>query len=225
MTKVLAYCAFRHRDNPSIPKSGVSGAQVQQIVEGELGLLWSEVDWPFADSSVQRNAVEFHQVITHMFLQGAVVPFRLLSVFDDLSSLAAFLAANHLSFAADLERLLDVVQMECVLYFAPQPGNRGSGREYLQNKAELLRKAEEFERGIREALGAVSQGMRRRESKNGSRIFVLVKRGNEKKFHSIVQELPIPERLARRTSGPWPAAEFLSEAVRTPQIEGQTDKT
>jgi hypothetical protein len=58
--------------------------------------------------------------------------------------------------------------------------------------------------------------VRTRESKNGTRIFVLVERGRESEFVSRVQALPLPERLERRTSGPWPAAEFLSEAVKMP---------
>jgi hypothetical protein len=220
MNKALAYCAFLDRDNLSLPQSGVNGAQIQQVPNGELGLLWSQVDWPFIDSSLRRNAVQFHEVVTHMFSQGAVIPFRLLSVFDDLTSLAGFLAANHSGFIADLRRLQDVVQMECVLYLAPQTRTSASGREYLQGKAELLGQAEEFERSMRAALGALNQGMRRRESKNGSRMFVLVNRGDEKKFHSIVQKLAVPDHLARRTSGPWPAAEFLTESVRMPQSPG-----
>jgi hypothetical protein len=223
MNKVLAYCAFLEHANLSLPESGVSGAQVQQVSKGELRLLWSSVDWPFPDSSVQRSAVEFHGVVTHMFSQGAVIPFRLLSVFDDAASLSGFLAANRCGFIADLDRLRGVVQMECVLYFAPQTRARISGREYLQGKADLLKKAEEFEGRMREALGALSQGMRRRESKNGSRIFVLVNRGDEKKFHLIVQGLAIPEHLARRTSGPWPASEFLSENVRVPRNAGSEE--
>ena len=59
-----------------------------------------------------------------------------------------------------------------------------------------------------------------REGKNGTRIFVLVERGREQGFRQAVSELGLPEHLSRRISGPWPAAEFLSERVRTPQIAG-----
>lgn len=218
MTRVLAYCAFQQSAGISVLPSGVGRAPVEVITEGELGLLWSEVEWPFADSSLQRNAVEFHDVVVHMFSQVGVIPFRLLSIFEDRATLANFLAAHQSAFLADLDRLENLVQMECVLYFAPEHGIRTSGRDYLERKAELLRKAEKFVESMTQALGAMNQGIRARESKNGSRIFVLVARGNENKFHSIVRELPVPERLARRTSGPWPAAEFLSDSVKTPQI-------
>lgn len=191
------------------------------MTEDGLGLLWSEVEWPFADAVIQRNAVEFHDVVTRMFSQGSVVPFRLLSVFDDLPSLADFIAVHRSSFLADLERLENLMQMECVLYFAPESGARISGRDYLERKAELLRKAEQFLQSMTQALGEISQGTRTRETKGGSRMFVLVERGNEEKFHSIVRALPVPERLARRTSGPWPPAEFLSDSVKTPQIAGK----
>jgi hypothetical protein len=36
-----------------------------------------------------------------------------------------------------------------------------------------------------------------------------------------VSVLPLPGHLSRRISGPWPAAEFLSDQVKTPPILGQ----
>jgi len=221
MTKILAYCAFLHRAGMSLPQHGLDGAALHAIAENELHVLWSEVEWPFDSSALQRSAVEFHQVVSHMFSQGAVVPFRLLSVFDDRQALAHFVAAHRTRFIEDLERLQNLVQMECVLYFKPEPATNSSGRDYLQRKAEVLRGAEAHAADISKALSALSHGLRIRESKNGSRIFVLVERGSEEKFRSIIRELPVPGQLSRRIGGPWPAAEFLSESVKMPQIAGQ----
>ena len=220
MTRILAYCAFLHNPAISLPEIGVAGAKVQEIAHGELKLLWSDVEWPFPESTLQASAMEFHQVVSHIFSQTGVAPFRLLSVFDDQQSLADFIAAHQAGFVADLKRLQHMVQMECVLYFAPQAGVRPTGTEYLQRKAELLQRTEEFVGSMKHALADLACEIRVRESRTGGRIFVLVQRGNEKKFASIVQELPIPERLARRTSGPWPPAEFLSGAVKTPPVAG-----
>lgn len=221
MTKALAYCAYLRRPEISLPEMGVNGAAVEEMVQEDLGLLHSQVQWPFDYPNLQRNAVEFHRVVSHMFAQRAVVPFRLLSVFDDRQALADFLAAHYANFAADLERLQNLVQMECVLYFAPRAGSKPTGKEYLQMKADLLQQAEGFVQSIGDALGDISKEIRSRESKNGGRIYVLLERGHEKRFHSVVQELPVPERFARRLSGPWPAAEFLSDSVKMPQIAGQ----
>lgn len=221
MKRVLAYCAFLDREGVSRPPSGVGGAAVNEIAEGPLRLLWSEVEWPFDSAALQRNAVEFHGVVSHMFSQGAVVPFRLLSVFDDQESLAAFVAAHHIDFVADLERLANFVQMESVIYVGREAAATGiSGKAYLELKAELLRGVEGYFEGLREALNPISQGIKVRESKNGSRVFVLVERGNEASFHSLVQGVPVPERLSRRLSGPWPASEFLSNAVKMPETLG-----
>lgn len=217
MTRILAYCAFLSRGSVRLPKSGVSGAPVQEITQRRLCLLWSEVQWPFAESSLQQSAVEFHQVISHMFSQGAVVPFRLLSVFENRQALLDFAAAHEAGFVADLERLHDLVQMECVLYPAPERTTAGSGKAYLEQQAAALHRADDFLQQITAALEPVSRGMRMRESNKGRRIFILVERGNESRFHAIVQQVPMPERLSRRTSGPWPPAEFLSEAVKMPQ--------
>ena len=221
MTKVLAYCAYLNRPGISLPSTGVNGAVLQQITQGQLSLLHSQVEWPFDHPALQRSAVEFHRVVSYMFAQGAVVPFRLLSVFDDIQDVMDFVAAHHADFASDLERLQNLVQMECVLYFAPRAGFKPTGKEYLQMKADLLQEAENFVQSMSDALQGVSKDIHARESKNGGRIYVLVERGQEKEFHSRVQELPLPERFARRTSGPWPAAEFLSDSVKMPQIAGQ----
>jgi Gas vesicle synthesis protein GvpL/GvpF len=221
MRKVLPYCAFLDREGISRPRSGVGGAALKEMAEGKLRLLWSEVEWPFDSAVLQHNAVEFHRVISHLFSQGAVAPFRLLSVFDDQESLASFIAAHHVHFIADLERLEKFVQMECVLYVGREAAIAASGKAYLELKAELLRGVEGYVQSLREALSPISQGMQVKESRNGSRIFVLVKRGDEARFHSLVQDLPIPDRLSRRLSGPWPATEFLSQSVRMPQAVEQ----
>lgn len=221
MTKILPYCAFLDRAGTSRPDSGVKGADLREIKHGALGLLWSQVEWPFDPPELQTSAVEFHRVVAHMFSQGAVIPFRLLSVFDSEQELQDFVASHQADLVADLQRLQNMVQMECVLYFAPQPGVRPSGKDYLERKAELLRHSEEFVQSISHALKGICKEIRTRESKTGCRIFVLVGRGDENTFHSQVQDLPIPQRMARRLSGPWPAAEFLSDSVKTPQIAGQ----
>lgn len=221
MTKILPYCAFLDRPGISRPDLGVSGAKMQEISEGNLRLLWSQVEWPFASAALQRHALDFHRVVSHLFSQVAVVPFRLLSLFDNPQSLADFVAAHHADFVADLERLQNFVQMECVLYVGREAATATSGKAYLELKAELLRGAEGYIQTLRDALQAISHEIRVKHSKNGSRIFVLVERGSESKFHSLVQDLPTPERLSRRTSGPWPAAEFLSQPVRMPQAAGQ----
>jgi hypothetical protein len=67
----------------------------------------------------------------------------------------------------------------------------------------------------------LSHEVRAREGKNGTRIFVLVERGSESDFRQAVSVLPLPEHLSRRISGPWPAAEFLSDQVKAPQITSQ----
>lgn len=217
MSKALAYCAFLDREGISRPESGVDGAAVQEMAEGKLRVLWSDVDWPFDSAALQQRAVEFHGVVSHLFSQGAVIPFRLLSVFDDQASLAVFVKEHHADFTADLERLANFVQMECVLFVGREAAAVASGKAYLEMKADVLRGVEGQVQRLREVLTPVSHEVRVRESKNGSRVFVLVKRGDETRFRSLVQELVLPERLERRISGPWPASEFLSEGVRTPQ--------
>jgi hypothetical protein len=222
VSHVLAYCGFQHAPQLSLPPVGVKGAQLRMLKQGALGLLWSDVEWPFAPERMQRSAVEFHGVIHHVFDQAAVIPFRLLSVFDDDKALAAFAAEQQESFLDDLQRLKGFVQMEFVVYPAPgraQP-DLSSGKAYLEQKAALAQTIEQHVTHVRGALGELSHQVVVRETKSGHRVFVLVERGREEAFRETVKGVAVPEALSRRSSGPWPAAEFLSERVKMPQIAG-----
>jgi response regulator RpfG family c-di-GMP phosphodiesterase len=222
MSRVLVYCGFHHKPGISLPATGVRSAGVHMMAASDLRLLWSEVEWPLEPERMQKSAVEFHEVVHHIFKQTAVIPFRLLSVFEDERSLTAFAAEHAIAFVEDLGRLKNRVQMECVIFPTPsrEPANLRSGTAYLQEKAVVLRSAEAFAQGVRDTLEHLSRDVRVREGKNGTRIFVLVERGREQEFRQAVSALAVPEHLSRRISGPWPAAEFLSERVRAPQIAG-----
>jgi hypothetical protein len=222
VSRILVYCGFRHAPEISLPAVGVNAAPVQVASFGNLSLLWSQVEWPFDPQRMQKSAVEFHEVVHQVFKQTAVIPFRLLSVFDDEQAFTAFAAENRPRFLEDLIRLNDVVQMECVIYPKPSemPVDRSSGKAYLEQKAVALRSSEASAQSTRDALAHLSRKVRVREGKNGTRIFVLVDRGRENDFRQAVSAVPIPVHLSRRVSGPWPAAEFLSEQVKMPQTNG-----
>lgn len=223
MSRVLAYCAFLHDEKISTPATGVNGAEVKLLAQDRLCLLWSDVGWPFAQAELQRNVLDFHAVINGVFRQTAVIPFRLLSVFDGFDALKKFAEEHVARFIADLERLQDCVQMESVVYLiaAKEPADSPSGRAYLQRKAEMLRLSSEHAARVKDAVSVVSREVQVREVKRGTRIFALVKRGDEDRFRRAVEGVALPGPVSRRVSGPWPAAEFLSEAVKTPKIAGQ----
>jgi hypothetical protein len=222
VTHILAYCAFCHAPELALPAVGVNAAPVQVAASGELRVLWSEVEWPFDPERMQKSAVEFHGVVHQVFNQTAVIPFRLLSVFEDQPAFTAFISENQQRFLEDIERLKNSVQMECVVYPAPSRPDvdRSSGKAYLEQKAVAMRSSEGFAQAVRDAVAHLSKEVRVREAKSGTRIFVLVERGRENDFRQAVSAVAIPEHLSRRMSGPWPAAEFLSEQVKMPQIVG-----
>jgi hypothetical protein len=222
VSRILAYCGFRHDPQLALPAAGVNAAPIQVAASGALSLLWSEVEWPFDPERMQKSAVEFHGVVHHIFKQAAVIPFRLLSVFEDRQAFTAFVSDNHQRFLEDLNRLKNFVQMEFVIYPAPSRPevDRSSGKAYLEQRAVAIRSSEEFSQTMQDAVAHLSSEVRVREAKKGTRIFVLVERGRENDFRQAVTAVAIPEHLARRVSGPWPAAEFLSEQVKMPQIAG-----
>ncbi len=218
--RALAYCGFLQDAAISLPQFGLNGEPVREMAEGRLRVLWSEPAWPFAPESMQRHAVEFHRVVSHVFRQVAVAPFRLLSVFDGQRALADFVSMRRETLIADLERLRGSVQMECVIFFkSPPPSDFSSGQNYLRQKAGLRKAVDELESRVRQALAQRGVEVRAREVKLGSRMFCLVERGQEKRFSEIVREVPVPSPLERRVSGPWPAAEFLSDALKRPPAQ------
>lgn len=218
MKRALAYCAYLDDPGIPVPQAGVNGAPVRMTAEGRLRVLWSEVEWPFAPEKLQQHAVEFHGVITSIFALVAVAPFRLLSVFEDEKALADFAANEAGELTGDLERLKNFVQMECVVYVIGGRAEAESGAQYLRQKAESLRKIEDEARLVREALKEVAEEVRVREGKNRRRVFALVARGSETGFREAVRGVPQSDGVSRRVSGPWPAAQFLSEKLRTPSV-------
>jgi hypothetical protein len=215
MKRALAYCAYLDDPEIPVPQSGVNGAPVRVICEGPLRVLWSEVDWPFAPQNIQQSAVEFHAVITSVFARVAVAPFRLMSVFEDEKALAQFVKQHAGELIADLERLKDFVQMECVLYVMGEHGQTESGAAYLRHKAEALRGIEDAAQRVSDTLRGVAAEVRVREGKNGRRVYALIARGSEAQFREAMRELPHADIVSRRLSGPWPAAEFLSDQLRS----------
>jgi Gas vesicle synthesis protein GvpL/GvpF len=192
---------------------------VNLLNTGELSLLWSEIEWPLNSGNVQQNAVEFHRVISHILAQRAVVPFRLLTVFESEQSLATFAASHAADFVTDLDRLSDFVQMECILFFKmARATDTSSGQAYLRQKAELRHALDDYGAELKNALSPVAQEIHSKEVNNGLRIFCLVQRGKEPAFRESVSSIAVPQGLERRISGPWPASEFLSDAVKAPQM-------
>jgi hypothetical protein len=211
--RALAYCAYLDDPGISVTQAGVSGEPVRVISEDRLRVLWSEVEWPFAPQKMQQNAVDFHAVITSVFARVAVAPFRLLSVFEDESALAEFVGQRAGELIADLERLKDFVQMECVLYVLSDREQPESGAAYLRQKSEVLRKVDDAAERVRNVLMEVAAEVRVREGNNGRRVYALVGRGCEARFREAVRGVPQLDDVSRRVSGPWPAAEFLSEKL------------
>jgi hypothetical protein len=223
LSKVLAYCGYLHRQKISLPASGVAGAAVQEIAQDNLRVLCSAVKWPLDAPAMQRHAIEFHDVVNSLFRQTSVAPFDLLTVFASHESLAEFVAQNREAMVADLDRLSGCVQMECVVYAIGTRSEESVGpvQGRLAPSAEALNQVARHVQQVRNAVQAFSREIRVREVKNGSRIFALTRRGDEKRFVEALERLPVTAPALRRIKGPRPATEFLSVRLHAPGLEGQ----
>jgi hypothetical protein len=220
LSKVLAYCAYLKRTEIMLPPAGVNGAPLQLMARNDLRIVWSQVDWPFAPQRMQQFAVDFHNVVSHVFRQAAVAPFQLLTVFDSREELAEFARANEGAVVADLERLKAYVQMECVAYVlgerretAPSPDDaKGCAKDGAKAHydPEALIQMKQYTERVKAAVAELSREVKVREVRGGNRIFALVDRGQEQVFLQTVHDLPLPGVVSRRFKGPDPAGEFLS---------------
>lgn len=218
MSKVLAYCAYLPGEGIQHPADGVGGTQVQAITHGGLRVLCSEVAWPFAGQDLQQCAVEFHGVVDHIFQRTAVAPFHLLTVFENREALSGFTQQHSTAIIADLERLRNFVQMECVLYVV---GSRAGGNEQAPRArphydADALGRLAAHAGEVCAALESVAREVKVHTEATSRRIFALVERGKEQSFHHVLQGLALPELVSRRFKGPRPAAEFCSVRLQAP---------
>lgn len=210
---MLAYCGFLARPGLSLPVEGVAGAAIDALADEELRLLWSEIEYPLQPSQFRRDAVAFHRVLHRVFAQTAVIPFRFPSLFANRSALAGFIAGERREFAADLRRLKDHVQMECVVLRRRDGADVGSGTAYLTGKRAADQAITAFAQQVKQAVSPLAAALGERPATPGTRICALWPRGREADFAALVRSLPVSRALETRVSGPWPASAFLSGAL------------
>jgi gas vesicle protein GvpL/GvpF len=209
---VIAYCIAEAQSDISIPKAGVHGAPIKNVLEGCLQGFASQFDAGSveAKTSFREAALEFHHTIQEMFRQAAVLPFRFPTVLANEGEIAAHMSEHSSNYAGTLSRLRNSVQME--IRIEKKAGGRvpaGSGIEYLHEKklghAQLQATATQF----RHASEAWLREWREHETSHGLHCYVLLPREHVDRFLIQVKTIVLPENHSARVSGPWPATEFF----------------
>lgn len=200
---LLLYCMTGPKADAPIPPRGVRSAAVEVLRQDGLTCYFSRYE-SFAGGSaeeLQRDALDFHWTVNHVFRQQAVIPFRFPTLLDAESDLVAFLLRNGPQYVADLHRLRDQVQME-VRFALPAADTPASdtGTAYLKAKFDAAQRVSGLENMMKTAAQAEWK-------QRGNRYFALIPRGAVAEFRDKLADLG---QATLRVSGPWPPSEFVN---------------
>ena len=205
---LLAYCVL---ESAKIPMDivGMDDQPVRNVAAQNLVALYSI--FPNSRTLDQDDALRFHAVLKSVFDHQAIIPFRFPTFLDDEAALRDHLNEKHSTYAANLARLRDFVQMELRISTSNQETPRASGKQYLEAKLEQARALQEAVRTISETAGDLISDSKERATEPGVRFFALTQRSDIGVFRERVQSITTPAALRILISGPWPATEFLHE--------------
>jgi len=207
---LLPYCIIEAKTSVTGPLQGVQDFPVENLVEGELRCFYSSISDSQLEGEVE-NALRFHQVISQIFSQTAVVPFRFHELVNDETELRNFLRERGKEYARALARLRNLVQMELRISIAAQTNTsaKTSGKEYLQQRRMELAAPAAAAAQAREQLRDLVRDWRERQTAAGLRCYALVPREKSEEWKKRIGELNSPAGLQLMPSGPWPATEFM----------------
>ena len=219
---VLVYCLSELR-RLTAPEKGVGDLPVESLEEDQLRCFFSRSDRreQLVGPSARESALAFHSVVSSIFEQAAVIPFRFPTILEGEPELRTHLVEQAASYCEALARLRDLVQME--IHVAHKPSSlaeqddqasippRAGGTQYLQMRQREQRELTDFANHLRRAGGDLIQGWRERVSSFGLRCFALIDRLAVDPFKTRLAAVQIPSALRARVSGPWPATEFVTK--------------
>jgi hypothetical protein len=209
---VLPYCMVEAEVEISAPQHGVQSAPVQAISISGLRAFFSRLDSLAPDAATLRqSALEFHGVVSVVFKQTTVLPFRFPTLLVNIEELESHLQANAEEYRQTLRRLRGMVQMEVAITSGAEEARRASGTQYLkdrQGRQATLRQAAD---GVRSQAQQLPSDWRDRETKNGWRCYALIAGAAAAEFEEVVRCAKVPAGVQLAVSGPWPATEFVGK--------------
>jgi len=211
---VLPYCMIDVRTAQSLRTShpGVRGAAVEALDESGLRCFYSELPHlaPKGAAATREDALAFYRVTREIFDACTVIPFRFPTLLPDTAALQTFLRNNSSLYAAALDSLHGMVQMEARLTPAATSGARDrTGKEYLRGRQAAIESLETAAQALGQAAGAWASDSRQRTSAHGRRCFWLVRRSDVGRFEQELRCATLPPAVTISLSGPWPPTEFI----------------
>ncbi len=220
---LMLYCMTEPNANVAAPAAGVRGGKVTSIVEGEgeSGVRCFYSDSDLSNSAQHTNqitveAMEFDAVLREIFRQVAVIPFRFMTALAGVEELRGFLQRNAAEYSAELARIRDKIQMEVRITAKQAPAavsESPTGTDFLKTRQAGSRAVEQVADQFTEAYPKAQ--WKRRATPDGMRLYALIDKvagsaAGAEDFSQAIKSLAIPPEFLMRTSGPWPATEFIN---------------
>jgi hypothetical protein len=209
---VLPYCILLPESRTGIPEKGIRDSEIQQLTNGSLLVLYSQIDTnEISAQNFREAALEFHNVVDAVFKHAAVVPFRFPTWLSE-PELAAHLREESARYQDFLTHHAGHVQMEIRLALPTDKTSQcaSTGTEHLRQRASQIRELHNAKDKLKHLLSAEVIEWRDRELPNGLRVYALVERNAVPAFR---EKLTRHERTTSHT-GPWPAMEFFEQQTR-----------
>src|SRR5581483_2241061 len=209
---LLPYCMIEDQQVISIPERGVQAATVETISTAGLRAFYSPLESLAPEpATLKQSALEFHRVVSSLFEQTTVLPFRFPTLLVDLDELASHLAAHAGEYLEMFRRLRGMVQMEVRISSSAQEPSRASGTQYLRDRQGRQEELRKTALEIRTQTQGLLQDWRERETKNGWQCYALIGKSAVKSFAEMVRCLKAPAGEQFGVSGPWPPTEFINQ--------------
>lgn len=204
---LLLYCVAPET-SPETSVTGVGGEAVLNTVARGLKFYYSEaVAEAMSSRDVVTAAQAVHAVVSDIFLNGPVLPFKYPTVVADLDEIARLASDRGDAYGRFLERVGSRVQMDVRLTLESEgPPAATSGRAYLQGRAR--RQATLSAAAERCRLAAASAEWRTQTNAENIRCQALMERVEVLSFLERMRTLGLPDGVKAAVSGPWPPAGF-----------------
>ena len=167
---------------------------------------------PWLRSRLRDCAIQFHDVLSHLFQQCAVIPFRFPTIIENDEMLAEHMDQRAADYNSWLQKFQGKAQMDVRVIASAAHITPSSGGEFLRARQEQRRELDAFAANTEARCREVVEQWRRRALANGFRAAALLDRGRVEDFRQALAGMSVPPGFQVRVSGPWPVAEFLESA-------------
>jgi len=210
---VLLYCVAEASAPGNCPPTGVLGQPVSRIEHSGLAVFLSRDSDSDAWTRppLRESALQFHQVLRHLFRSAGILPFRFPTILSDDRELEAHLETAAERYRHLLEKYRTSVQMEVLLSAVEKPGppSSASGTEYLRTRKNQRDRLDQIVAGFEAIAGTAVIEWHVRHLPQGARWFARLERDSVDRFNAAMKTFDLPAGFRARVSGPWPVTEFF----------------